>query len=44
MTNILIYYYKDNTYNDDIIQNKKDKIIIFETEENRLNEQLYLFI
>ena len=35
ITNILIYYYKDNFSYKEMLQNKEDKITVFETEKKK---------
>ena len=45
ITNILIYYYKDNFSYKEMLQNKEDKITVFETEKNKneiTNEKLII--
>jgi len=47
ITNILIYYYKDNFSYKEILQNKEDKITVYETEKNKneiTNEKITLYI
>ena len=45
ITNILIYYYKDNFSYKEMLQNKEDKITVFEAEKNKneiTNEKLII--
>ena len=43
----MIYYYKENFSYKEILQNKEDKITVFETEKNKnkiTNEKITLYI